>query len=171
MEKSDKTKLVEETCEKLEKSQAVFVVGYSGIPVQNLEQIRKGFRSAQSEIKVVKNTLMRLALSRKNIAYDDELLKGQNAFVFSYLDPVQTAKALSDFSKKFPQFEAKGGWLSGKHIGVAEVKRLANLPSREELLAQLLGRVQAPISGLVFVLQGVLRNLVGVLRAIEEKKR
>ncbi|MGQ9472987.1 MAG: 50S ribosomal protein L10, partial [Candidatus Caldatribacteriaceae bacterium] len=139
MEKSDKTKLVEKACEKLEKSQAVFVVGYSGIPVQGLEQIRKGFRGVQSEVKVVKNTLMRLALSRKNIAYDDELLKGQNAFVFSYLDPVQTAKVFSEFNKKFPQLEAKGGWLGDKRIGVEELKRLAELPSREELLAQLVG--------------------------------
>ncbi len=171
MEKSDKTKIVEETREKLEKSQAVFVVGYAGIAVQNLEQIRKGLRGAQSEVKVVKNTLMRLALSGTSIAYDDELLKGQNAFVFSYFDPVQTAKALNDFNKKFPQFEAKGGWLGNKRIGAQEVKRLAELPSREELLAQVVGRVQAPIAGLVFVLQGVLRGLVGVLRAIEEKKR
>lgn len=171
MERSGKTKIVEETREKIEKSQAVFVVGYSGIPVQNVEQIRKGLRNAQSEMKVVKNTLMRLALAQANIAYDDELLKGQNAFVFSYFDPVQTAKVLSDFNKKFPQLDAKGGWLGGKRIGAQEAKRLAELPSREELLAQLVGRVQAPIAGLVFVLQGVLRNLVGVLRAIEEKKR
>ncbi|MEN3185364.1 MAG: 50S ribosomal protein L10 [Atribacterota bacterium] len=171
MEKSDKTRIVEETREKIKKSQAIFVVGYSGIPVQNIEQIRKGLRGAQSEMKVVKNTLMRLALSQTNVVSGEELLKGQNAFVFSYFDPVQTAKVLSDFNKKFPQLEARGGWLGGKCIGAQEAKRLAEIPSREELLAQLLGRVQAPIAGLVFVLQGVLRNLVGVLRAIEEKKK
>lgn len=171
MEKSDKAKILAETNEKFARSQAVFVIGYSGITVQNLEQIRKGLRNAQSEMKVVKNTLMRLTLSQMNTAYDEKLLKGQNAFVFSYLDPVQTAKVLNDFNKKFPQLEARGGWLGRKLIGASEVKKLAELPSREQLLAQVVGSIQAPITGLVFVLQGVLRNLVGVLRAIEEKKR
>ncbi len=171
MEREDKLKIVEEARKKFEKSQAVFVVTYSGVDVQGLEQIRKSLRNAQGELKVVKNTLMRLALSHAHIAYDDELLKGQNAFVFSYTDPVQVAKAIVEFSKKFPQFEAKGGWLDDKPIQAEGIKRLAELPGRDELLAQLVGRCKAPVAGLVFVLQGVLRSLVIVLQAIEEKKK
>ncbi|HOQ67719.1 MAG TPA: 50S ribosomal protein L10 [Candidatus Atribacteria bacterium] len=170
MQKVDKEKIWQEVYEKLQKSQAVFVINYQGIKVESMNELRRSLKNAQGEVKVVKNTLARIALDKAGISYDDELLKGQNAFAFSYLDAVQIAKLLADAGKKLPQLEIKGGWLNGSPLRPEEVKRLAELPSREQLIAQVVWGMKAPIAGLVGVLQGLLRNLVGVLQAIEEKK-
>jgi len=170
LQKVQKEKIWQEVSEKLQKSQAVFVINYQGIKVEDMNELRRSLRNAQGEIKVIKNTLARIALDKVGIPYDDELLKGQNAFAFSYLDAVQVAKLLADAGKKLPQLQIKGGWLNRSLLKPEEVKRLAELPSREQLIAQVVGGMKAPIVGLVGVLQGLLRNLVGVLHAIEEKK-
>ncbi|MGQ9622567.1 MAG: 50S ribosomal protein L10 [Candidatus Caldatribacteriaceae bacterium] len=171
MEKSEKEKIVEELQGKLKRSQAVFVVGYSNMDVPVVEQLRRNLRGVEGELKVAKNTLMRIALSRAGVLQEDHLLKGQNAFVFSYRDVVQVAKALADFAKKFPQLEMKGGFLGARLLTALDVQRLSELPSREELLARVVGGIAAPLVGLLAVLQGVTRNFVLVLKAIEEKKR
>ncbi|MDK2896127.1 MAG: large subunit ribosomal protein [Candidatus Atribacteria bacterium] len=171
MERSDKLKLVEEIKDKLGKSRAVFLVNYQGINVANMNQLRKEVKKAEGEVKVVKNTLARIALDETQIPRDDQILRGQNAFAFSYLDPVEVAKVLDQFKKKTSQLEIKGGWLGGRLVPVGELERLATLPSREVLLGQVVGGIAAPISGLVGVLQGLLRNLVWTLKAIEKEKR
>jgi large subunit ribosomal protein L10 len=171
LERSEKEKIVGELLERLKKSQAVFVVGYHGMDVPTMEQLRRNLRGIEGELKVAKNTLMRLALGQAGFSGDGHLLKGQNAFVFSYRDVVQVAKALADFAKKFPQLEVRGGFLGTRLLTAQDVQRLAELPSREELLARVVGGVAAPLVGLLGVLQGVLRNFVWVLKAIEEKKR
>ena len=89
---------------------------------------------------------------------------------FSAEDPVAPAKILNDFSKDHKALEIKAGILDGKVIALDEVKALAELPSREELLAKLVGSMQAPISGLVNVLQGTIRNFVYTLEAVRQKK-
>jgi len=170
LQKVDKEKIWQEVYEKLQKSQAVFVINYQGIKVESMNELRRSLKNAQGEMKVVKNTLARIALDKAGISYDDELLKGQSAFAFSYLDAVQIAKLLADAGRKLPQLEIKGGWLNGSPLQPEEIKRLAELPSREQLIAQVVWGMRAPIAGLVGVLQGLLRNLVGVLQAIEEKK-
>lgn len=171
MEKSEKERIIEELQSKLKQSQAVFVVGYLGMDVPLVEQLRRSLRSVEGEFKVAKNTLMRIALSRVGMLQEDHLLRGQNAFVFSYRDVVQVAKALADFARKFPQLEMKGGFLGTRLLTAQDVQRLSELPSREELLARVAGGIAAPLVGLLAVLQGVMRNFVFVLKAIEEKKR
>lgn len=171
MERSEKEKIIGELLERLRKSQAVFVVGYPGINVLTMEQLRRNLRGIKGEIRIAKNTLMRLALSQAGFSEKDHLLRGQNAFVFSYQDVAQVAKALADFARKFPQLEVKGGFLGARFLTAQDVQLLAELPSREELLARVVGGFAAPIVGLVGVLQGVLRNFVWVLKAVEEKKR
>ena len=170
MQKVDKEKIWQEVYEKLQKSEAVFVVNYQGIKVESMNELRRSLKNAQGEIKVVKNTLARIALDKAGIPYDDELMRGQNAFAFSYLDAVQIATLLADAGKKLPQLEVKGGWLNRNPLKPEEIKRLAQLPSREQLIAQVVGGMKATITGLVGVLQGLLRRLVGDLQAIEEKK-
>ncbi|BER91573.1 50S ribosomal protein L10 [Thermatribacter velox] len=172
MEKREKATIIEEVYRKLQESQAVYVFSYHGLNVQSAEELRRSLREASGEMKVIKNTLARIALQKANIPFDDQLLKGQNAFAFAYQDAVQVAKKLNEFSKKLPEIVIiKGGWLEKKQIGVDDVKNLASLPSREELVARVVGGIAAPLSGLVGVLQGVLRSLVWVLKAIEEKKQ
>lgn len=171
LERSEKEKIIQELLERLQRSQAVFVVGYHGMDVPTVEELRRSLKKIEGELKVAKNTLMRLALTRAGFSTTDHLLKGQNAFIFSYRDVVQVAKALADFAKKFPQLEMKGGFLGVKLLTASDIQRLAELPSREELLARVVGGIAAPLVGLLGVLQGVMRNFVWVLKAIEEKKR
>ncbi|MBC7217859.1 MAG: 50S ribosomal protein L10 [Candidatus Caldatribacterium sp.] len=171
MERSEKEKIIQELLERLRRSQAVFVVGYHGMDVPTMEELRRSLKKIEGELKVAKNTLMCLALTRAGFSTADHLLKGQNAFIFSYRDVVQVAKALADFAKKFPQLEMKGGFLGVKLLTASDIQRLAELPSREELLARVVGGIAAPLVGLLGVLQGVMRNFVWVLKAIEEKKR
>ncbi len=171
MDKEIKSKLIEEMLKKLEESKAVFVFNYQGLNVHNAEDLRKALREASGEMKVVKNTLARLAFDRANIAYDDDLLKGQNAYAFSYMDSVAVAKVLSEMAKKMPQLEIRGGWLNKSFMGLDEVKQLASLPNRETLIAQVVGGISSPLTGLVGVLHGVLRQFVWVLRSLEEKKQ
>ncbi|MEN3203400.1 MAG: 50S ribosomal protein L10 [Atribacterota bacterium] len=171
MERSEKERIITELYERLKQSQGLFIVGYHGMDVPTMEQLRRSLRGIEGELKVAKNTLMRLALTQAGFPTEDHLLKGQNAFVFSYRDVVQVAKALTDFAKRFPQLEMKGGFLGTKLLTASDIQRLAELPSREELLARVVGGIVAPIVGLLGVLQGVTRNFVWVLKAIEEKKR
>ncbi len=171
MDKEKKAQLVEEMLKKLEESNAVFVFNYQGLNVHNVEDLRRALRETDGEMKVVKNTLARLAFDRANIAYDDDLLKGQNAYAFSYMDSVSVAKVLAEMAKKMPQLEIRGGWLNKSFMGLDEVKQLASLPSRDALIAQVVGGVSSPLTGLIGVLHGVLRQFVWIIRSLEEKKK
>ena len=132
-------------------------------------ELRRKLREAGVEFKVLKNTLTAIA-AKKLIRRVDLLLVGPTAIAFGYDDPVAPAKVLSEFAKTNPALELKGGLLEGKVLDVAGVKALADLPSREELLSQVLRGMQAPISGLVNVLQGTIRNLVYALDAVRKQK-
>ena len=119
---------------------------------------------------VAKNTFIRIAAKEAGIEGLDAYLEHNTAVAFSAEDPVAPAKILNDFSKDHKALEIKAGILDGKVIALDEVKALAELPSREELLAKLVGSMQAPISGLVNVLQGTIRNFVYTLEAVRQKK-
>jgi len=170
LDKTKKNQIIEDIYQKLQKSQAVYAFNYRGINVKNVETIRKALRESQGEMKVVKNTLAHIAFQKANIPFDENILTDQNALAFSYQDIVLTAKTLTDFAKKLPQLEIKGVWLNQQQYGPEQVKNLASLPPREALVAQVVGGIASPLSGLVGVLSGVLRNMVWVLKSIEEKK-
>ena len=127
-------------------------------------------REAGVKYMVAKNTFIRIAAKEAGIEGLDSVLEHNTALAFSAEDPVAPAKILNDFSKDHKALELKAGVLDGKVIAVDEVKALAELPSREELLAKLVGSMQAPISGLVNVLQGTIRNFVYTLEAVRQKK-
>lgn len=170
MDKKKKNQIIEDVFQKLQKSQAVYTFNYRGINVMNVEAIRKALRENQGEMKVVKNSLAHIAFQKAGIPYDKNILTDQNALAFSYQDIVLTAKTLTDFAKKIPQLEIKGVWLNRQQYGPEQVKNLANLPTREVLVAQVVGGIAAPLSGLVGALSGIMRNMVWVLKSIEEKK-
>lgn len=127
-------------------------------------------REAGVKYMVAKNTFIRIAAKEAGIEGLDAYLEHNTAVAFSAEDPVAPAKILNDFSKDHKALEIKAGILDGKVIALDEVKALAELPSREELLAKLVGSMQAPISGLVNVLQGTIRNFVYTLEAVRQKK-
>jgi large subunit ribosomal protein L10 len=130
-----------------------------------METVRNKLREVNAPYHVVKNNLLSLALERAGLPVQEELLTGPVAAGFCYTELPATAKALTDLAKEFEPFEVTGGLLGDKVLDVEGIKTLAELPSRDVLLAQVVGSFQAPISGLVTALGGVLRGLVYVLYA------
>ena len=165
-----KEQVVNEIKEKFQRAEAVVLVDYRGLNVAEVTELRKRFREAGADYKVYKNTLMTRALTELGIEGLIPYLTGPNAVALGYDDPVVPAKIISEFAKDHDKLEIKVGMISRKVIGVEGIKALANLPSKEVLVAQALGGLNAPITGFVNVLQGNIRKLVYALNAIAEKK-
>ena len=172
-----KAAVVEEMKEKLQSAQGAVFVGFSGLTVADVTKLRRKFREGGVEYKVIKNTLTRIAADELGYNALDAILEGPTAIAYSTEDAVAPAKILKEFIKetKTEALTVKAGLADGQVIDVAAVdvegvKQLASMPSREELLAKLVGSMQAPISGLVNVLQGNIRNMVYVLDAVRAKK-
>jgi large subunit ribosomal protein L10 len=166
----EKAAKVAELKELLSGSKGVVLVNYCGLTVAEDTDLRRKMREAGVKYMVAKNTFVRIAAKDAGIEGLEGMLEHNTALAFSAEDPVAPAKIASEFAKDHKALEIKGGILDGKVIGLDEIKALAELPSREELLAKLVGSMQAPISGFVNVLHGTLRNLVYVLDAVRQKK-
>ncbi|AZR74709.1 50S ribosomal protein L10 [Anoxybacter fermentans] len=166
----EKKKIVEEIAEKMNTAKSMVITDYRGLNVAEVTELRKKLREAGVEFKVIKNTLTRLAAQKAGIEGLDEILTGPNAIAFGMEDPVSPAKILVDFAKEHEKLEIKAGILDKNVIGPEKVKDLADIPPKEVLLSMVLRGMQGPISGLVNVLQGTIRNLVYVLSAIKEQK-
>lgn len=158
---------VAELKEKLESCTIALAAGYSGIPVNDMTDLRRRMRDAGVEFIVVKNTLANLAAEEANVPQFSEILSGPTAIAFGYDDPVDTARAVNDYIRTTRSPLAIQGAIMGPGptLATAEVERLASLPSKPQLLANLLGQMQAPISRLLGVLNGPLQNLDGLLQA------
>ena len=172
---SAKQAVVAQLKEQLESAKGVVLTSYKGLTVAQDTELRRELREAGVFYHVVKNTMLRIAAKEAGIEGIEEHLEGTTAFAFSTEDAVAPAKVICGFIKKNKLEDAevltvKVGMVEGKVIGVDEVKALAALPSREELIAKLLGSMNAPISNTVNVLQGVIRNAVYVLDAIRSQK-
>jgi large subunit ribosomal protein L10 len=166
-----KAQIVQDLQEKVSKARIGILADFSGIKVGSMAQLRRQMREAGGELKVAKNTLLRRAAGEdsliKPIAED---LKGPNALVLGYEDPVTLAKLLVKFAQDLPLLKIKGGVIGTQKLTTQDVEALSKLPSREVLLAQLLGLLQAPPQALVNVLAGVIRNFLNVLVAIKDQK-
>ena len=172
---SAKQAVVAQLKEQLESAKGVVLTSYKVLTVAQDTELRRELREAGVSYHVVKNTMLRIAAKEAGIEGIEEHLEGTTAFAFSTEDAVAPAKVICGFIKKNKLEDAevltvKVGMVEGKVIGVDEVKALAALPSREELIAKLLGSMNAPISNTVNVLQGVIRNAVYVLDAIRSQK-
>ncbi len=165
-----KKKMVEEITDKVSDAQAIVLVDYRGLNVEEVTELRRKYTEAGVQYKVYKNTLMKFAF--KNAGYEafNEYLQGPNAIAFSNEDPVAPAKITSEFAKDHKKLEMKAGIVDGNVIDVDKIKDLAELPPREVLIAQVLGGLNGPISGFANVLQGTIRNLVYVLNAVKEQQ-
>jgi large subunit ribosomal protein L10 len=166
----EKKQIVAEITDKVNKAQGIVLVDYRGLKVEELTELRRNYREAGVDYKVYKNTMMRFAFEEAGFEEFNQYLTGPNAIAFGFEDPVQAAKITDEFAKKHDKLEIKAGIVDGKIIGIEEVKNLASLPSKEVLIAQALGGLNAPISGFANVLQGTIRNLVYALDAIKEKQ-
>lgn len=165
-----KKKMVEEITDKVNNAQAIVLVDYRGLNVEEVTELRRKYTEAGVQYKVYKNTLMKFAF--KNAGYEafNEYLQGPSAIAFSNEDPVAPAKITSEFAKDHKKLEMKAGIVDGNVIDVDKIKDLAELPPREVLIAQVLGGLNGPISGFANVLQGTIRNLVYVLNAVKEQQ-
>ena len=170
-----KQAVVAELRDWLKNAKGVVLVGYKGLTVATDTEMRRELRAAGVTYKVVKNTMLRIAAKEEGIEGLDSHLEGTTAIVFSKEDAVAPAKLLCGFMKKNKLEDAgiltvKVGMVEGKVIDAKEVKALASLPSREELIAKLLGSMNAPIANTVGVLSAVIRNAVYVIDAVRQKK-
>ncbi len=168
--REEKVQIVAEIKEKLSNSSSAILVDYRGLNVEEVTQLRKEFRENGVDYKVYKNTLTELAAKELELDELIPFLKGPTAIAFGVEDPVAPAKILADSIKKLKKMEFKVGVVEGSVIDVDGIKALADLPSREELIAKMLGSMNAPITGMVSVLGGTLRSLLYTLNAVKEQK-
>lgn len=154
-----KQQVVNEITEKFKSASSLVVVDYRGLKVEEANELRAKFKEAGCDYKVYKNTLVRRAA--KELGYDqlDEVnLVGPNAIAFGYEDPVAPARILSDFMKTHPAIELKMGIVEGEFYDAAKVKALSEVPSREVLIAKLLGSFKAPLSNFAYLLDAVAKK-------------
>ncbi|MBJ6751989.1 MULTISPECIES: 50S ribosomal protein L10 [Geomonas] len=171
MNKENKQELVAEMHDKLLKAQAVFLADFRGMNVGQATELRNELRKANAEYKVVKNTLLEIASKGTDKEGLSQYYAGPTAIALCYDDPVAAAKVLSRFNKENTNpFTLKAGVLTGKTINVAEIQALADLPSREVLIAKMLGSMQAPASNFVRVLAAVPGGFVRALEQIRIQK-
>jgi len=168
--KQQKEALIKSLADKLKASKAVVFSDYKGLKVKDFTLLRRELSAAGIEIQVLKKTLINRAFQDAGIEMDVKKLEGQIAIAISSGDEVAAAKIIAKAAKANENLKIAGGILGVKELSAAEVNALAKLPSKEELLGQLVGTLNAPISGFVNVLAGNLRGLVTVLQAVADKK-
>jgi large subunit ribosomal protein L10 len=170
LNRSEKEASVEQLRADLEPDGHVVLTEYRGLTVEQMSRLRKQVCSASGTLKVMKNTLMRRAVEGTDKEVLGDFLTGPNALVYTKADPVAMVKVVADASKEYQAMEVKAGVVEGRQMTAAEIFRIAELPSRDELLGKMLGSLMSPVQGLANVLQGVPRKLVYALEAIRQAK-
>jgi len=169
-----KIEVVEEFKEKFKSSKSIFLADFSGINVAETTKLRRSFRQANVEYRVLKNNLAKRSFRDAGIDGVDEMLTGMTAFAFSNDDAIAPVRVIKQFnnqiSKETKPLVIKGCVFEGKVFSADQAEAIANLPSREELLGKFVGLLQAPMAGLVNALSGTGRKLVGALEAIKSQK-
>jgi len=161
---------VQELSDKIKTAQSFVLADYRGITVEQVTNLRNELRKAKVEYRVIKNTLTRFAAQENGLGELVPFLEGPTAIAISYDDIIAPAKILSEYVKKNDKFKLKAGFVEGKVISIEEVKKLASIPSKEVLVAKLLGSFNTPITGFVTVLNANIRGLAIALNAIAEKQ-
>jgi len=170
MPTAKKETTIEELRKRIAASPNLFFTDYKGLTVADITKLRGELRKDGTTYAVVKNTLFRIAAGDDLAQKLDAFLEGPTAVVFGGADPVAPAKALKQFSDGTKPVTVKIAYIDGRIVEPAQVAVLASLPSRQELLAKLVGSLSSPLRGLVTVLSGNQSGLVRVLDAIREKK-
>lgn len=168
--KTRKEELVDQYLELLHKSDAVIVAEYAGLNVKTMEMLRGKVREADGALYVTKNTLLRLALEQAGKPVPEDVLNGQVATSFALGEAPTLAKVLTDFAKKEERLKIKGGVFGNELLTAAQVTALAELPSLDELRAQLLGVISAPARNIASVVAGGVRQVVNVIDAYAKKE-
>ena len=168
MKRTEKEQLVTELTDKIKGAQALYYTDFTGLNVKRMTELRRQLRRAGVEYVVIKNTLALRAVNESGLVADR--LKGPMGIVVA-ADALAGAKVLSDFAKANDQKPAiKGGMFDGRQIDAAQVKALANMPSREQMLAELGAGLMAPLAQMAGVMNGMLTMMVGALEALRVQK-
>ena len=167
---TDKARQVEELAERFSRSTIVITADYTGLGVDQMTELRRALRQSDVEFRVIKNSLALMAADAAGKPEVKEVIEGPTGIAFGYGDASVPAKALADFirSTRSP-LTIRGAELDGRVLDAQQVQQLASLPGRDELVAQLLSRMQSPISGLVYVLNGPIAGLARVLQQHADK--
>jgi large subunit ribosomal protein L10 len=169
--KEKKQAVVDELSSKLSGAKSFYLADFTGLNVKKVTELRSRLRKAGVEYIVVKNTLAERALETLDLPDISTHFKGPTAVVIGKQDPVQAAKVLSDFAKENgDKPTVKAGLVERRAVSSKDIERLAKLPPREQLLAELAGAMQAPMAQLLFCLQAKLQETVGLLEALKEQK-
>ncbi len=170
MPRPDKVAVVDEVSRRLTDATAMVLTEYRGLSVDDLAELRAKLRENDASYRIVKNTLTRLAARDAGFDIPDDVLVGPTAITFCAGDPVAAAKVLRAFSRQHPELVIKGGVLDGRVLDAAETTRLADLESREELLARFAGMMQAIIAQPARLAQANLSKLARLFAALQDKK-
>lgn len=161
---------VEELVEKFQSAVSGILVDYRGLTVEEDTNLRAKLREAQVEYKVVKNTLVRFAANQVGFEALDPVLNGPTSLALSFEDPVAAAKIFTEFAKENENLEIKAGFLDGKIIGIDEIKDLAKLPSKDVLIAKVMGGLNSPATKIACALSGIASSLARALDAVAQQK-
>jgi len=168
--KEQKAEQVEVLTEKLRKAKVALLTDYRGLTVTQLQELRSKLRTGDVEYRVVKNTLARRAAEAAGVSALQSELEGPVAIAFGYDDLSVPSRLINEFVRTTRlKLEVKGGLVEGRVFTPDQVKQLADLPSRETLIAQLMGTLQSPVGQLVGIMQTPVQQLVGVLDAYKTK--
>ncbi|NQY73288.1 MAG: 50S ribosomal protein L10 [Candidatus Margulisbacteria bacterium] len=167
---SEKVDAVKTIRERIEASSVTVFADYRGLSVQDMTELRKQCRAINSDMTVIKNTLIRRALGDLGLNFSPKILEGPTVLVNTKDDPGKIAKAIYSFIKEKGFLAVKGGVLDGSMLEESTLKALSKLPSRDELIARTVGGLKSPISGLVMTLASPIRGFIGVVQAIKTKK-
>jgi len=166
--KKQKEKIVEELKEKIDRQKAMVFVAIEGLKAADLSDLRKKLQETDCQLQVAKKTLTNVVFKEKKLEFDVESLEGQFALIFGFGDEISPAKITYQFSKGNENLKILGGFFENEFKNAEEIITLAKIPSKQELLAKVVGSISSPISGFINVLQGNIRNLVCILSAIKK---
>jgi len=170
MNKTERQTTVETLAEQLRSSPNVYVTDFTGLNVLRMTEFRRRLRAAGVTYVVVKNTLAQRALAANQVTSLDEHLAGPTRLILAGKDPVIAAKVLTDFAREFEKPTIKVGLVDGKPVTPEQVQRLATLPTKDVLLSQLAGALQAPLAQFAGVMNGILYQVIGALEALRAQR-
>ena len=172
MNRDGKLKIKDDIGERFGRATAVVLTEYRGLTMGELTVLRTQLREADAEFKIAKNRIVKIAAKdSENFNGLSEKLTGPTGLVFMYGDAAAASKAMLGFNKTNEKLVIKSGVMEGKDLSFNDMKALAELPSKEVLLSQIVGSLKSPHRGLVMTLSGITRNLVQVINAIKDTKQ
>ena len=168
--KAFKSEKIDAIKAKIEKAQVVVITEYKGYTVEEITNLRRELQKQGGDYMVTKNTLAKIAVKGTEYEVISDLLKGPTAIAFGYEDQVSPAKVVSEFIKKSKKGEILGAVLEGKLLSADEAKALANMPSKDELFAKMLGSINSPATGITLAVNAVMSSLTRAMAAVRDQK-